>query len=109
MQGSSKLPHIIDNATEEVLKIIRSKINKLGDTTFKLIKRENFDMIASARLNLLRLSNRYFNVIASGQTSFYNFFDMENFSKGIRYEDLKRFFEKKFNRITSTAVTVYVK
>jgi len=110
VQGSSKLPHIIDNAAEEILTTIHKQIQKLHFSEFNLSKRKNFDAISADRLNLMKLTARNFNIIVEDKYNFYNFSNMEKYSKSIKLEDMKNFFEKNFmNQDLSLTIYMYSK
>lgn len=80
----------------------------MSDSDFLLSKKKNFDTISSARLDLSKISNRNFNTIIDNKYNFYNLFNMENFSKSITKEDIKKFFEITFNSKNALKFTVYV-
>ena len=97
----------MDNAVEEILNMIHKKIDSLQTNEFNLSKKKNIDSITSERLNLNKLTSRNFNVIVEDKYNFYNFMNMEKFSRSINLEDLKVFFSKKFIK-EDLSLTIYV-
>ena len=97
----------MDNAVEDILNTINKKINSIQTNEFNLSKRKNFDSISSERLNLNKLTLRNFNIIVEDKYNFYNFLNMEKFSKSIKLDDLKSFFSKKFKK-EDLSLTIYV-
>ena len=75
---------------------------------FNSAKRKNFDTIASIRLDLSKISKRYFDAITEENFKFDNFNIIENYSRGITKPDIMRFFEENFIDKESLKFTVYM-
>jgi hypothetical protein len=98
----------MDDAIDEVLKMIRNKLSNITYNQFQLSKKKNFDTIASSRFDLNKISNRYLNTIKGNKYNFYNLLNMENYSNSISKESFIKFFKKVFDSDNSLIMTVYV-
>jgi hypothetical protein len=75
---------------------------------FNSAKRKNFDTIAVTRLDLSKISKRYFDSITEENFKFDNFNIIENFSKGIKKLDIIKFFENHFIEKENLKFTLYM-
>jgi hypothetical protein len=103
------LPHLIDDAAIDLFEnTVKDKLENLSQNEFITSKKKNFDTIAESRLDLSKISQRYFNsIVESNYKSFDNFVNMEKYSRSILKEDLISFFKNVFLE-NNLKFTVYV-
>jgi secreted Zn-dependent insulinase-like peptidase len=100
---------VIDEATSELLhKDIKNKLETMTNSEFNSAKRKNFDTLSFSRLDLSKISKRYFDAITEENFKFDNFNIIEKFSKGIKKIDILKFFDNHFIEKENLKFTIYM-
>ena len=81
---------------------------KITNNEFIIAKKKNMDTIALSRLDINKLSDKYFRKIVDNNYNFHNFFKMEMFSKSITKDDFISFYNDVFTTKENLHLTVYV-
>jgi hypothetical protein len=108
VQGSSKLPHVMDDAAIDLVESLEHKLGSITEQEFVMAKKKSFDSILNSRFDLSSLSDKYFTKIIEQDYKFFNFIKMDNYSKSLRREDLVKFYNDVFIE-QNLKMTVYVK
>ena len=96
-----------------MIKKLESEIKNISDSDdtkeeIIIAKKKNMDTIALSRLDINKLSDKYFRKIVDNNYNFHNFFKMEMFSKSITKDDFISFYNDVFTTKENLHLTVYV-